>query len=206
MNTTTHTRSTASAPVKTRIPTPRRFLRCLACGTVKKERSYALCSECFKTNGTLSPSWFACWMRHAEREEMQVRFRNDPRFEQACRIYARRRQRREAQAAVEAMLPQFSRRETDPRNRDAHEEYDGLGPYDLLDLLDAQQTGVELPEAEVSHHREFSDAEIVRWDRRVDAWAEAHGASLAEAPAAEIQPWGYGMEIEGALVWTDDLN
>jgi hypothetical protein len=84
--------------------------------------------------------------------------------------------------------------------------YDGLGPWDLLDLLDAQATGVELPEPERSVHREFSDAEIRRWDARVDAWAAAHGGSLQDEAAPEIQPWGYAMEIEGALVWTDDLN
>ncbi len=44
--------STRTAAVRTPIPTPRRFLRCLACGTVKKERSYALCSECFSSGPT----------------------------------------------------------------------------------------------------------------------------------------------------------
>ncbi|CAN5238240.1 hypothetical protein BH24GEM2_BH24GEM2_06430 [soil metagenome] len=65
---------------------------------------------------------------------------------------------------------------------------------------------MELPEPQRSVHREFSDAEIRRWDARVDAWAEAHGVHLAEEPAPEIQPWGYAMRIEGALVWTDDLH
>ena len=40
---------------------------------------------------------------------------------------------------------------------------------------------------------------------RVDEWAEARGFRLAEEPAPEIQPWGYAVEIDGALVWTDDL-
>lgn len=53
--------------------------------------------------------------------------------------------------------------------------------------------------------RELADAEIRRWDARVDAWVKAHGGSLADHPAPEIQPWGYAMRIEGALVWTDDL-
>ena len=198
--------STRTAAVKTPIPTPRRFLRCLACGTIKKERSYALCAECFQQNGTLPRAWFTCWMRHAEREGAQVSFRNDPRFPQACRILTRRRQRREGLAALDARLPRLGRSPA-VRSRPTDEDgYDGLGPHDLQDLLDAQATGVELPEPERSLHREFSDAEIRRWDARVDAWAEAHGQSLADAPAAEIQPWGYAMEIEGALVWTDDLD
>ncbi len=97
--------STRTAAVRTPIPTPRRFLRCLTCGTVKKERSYALCSECFRQNGTLPRGWFCRWMRHAEREGAQVSFRNDPRFAQACRVQARRRRQREARAALDATLP-----------------------------------------------------------------------------------------------------
>jgi hypothetical protein len=206
MTTTSRTSRNASSPVKTPIRTAKRFLRCISCGTVKKERSYALCAECYRTNGTLSSAWFACFIRHADREETQYSYRNDPRFEKACRVYARRRQRAEAVAAVEALLPPLRRRDlTDPRRRYAQEEYDGLGPYDLLDLLDAQRTGVELPRPERSSHRELSDAEIARWDARVDAWAEAHGLSLADEPAPEIQPWGYAVEIDGALVWTYDL-
>jgi hypothetical protein len=38
----------------------------------------------------------------------------------------------------------------------------------------------------------------------VDAWTAVRGFSLAPEPAAEIRPWGYAVEIEGALVWTDD--
>ena len=34
---------------------------------------------------------------------------------------------------------------------------------------------------------------------------KACGFHLAEDPAPEIQPWGYAVEIDGALVWTDDL-
>jgi hypothetical protein len=205
MPSTAQTRCTTAAPVTTPIPTPRRFLRCLACGTVKKERSYALCSECFRQNGTLPRAWFTCWMRHTEREGAQVSFRNDPRFPQACRVLARRRRQREARAALDATLPRPGR-STAVRSRPADEDgYDGLGPWDLQDLLDAQATGVELPEPERSVHREFSDAEIRRWDARVDAWAEAHGAHLQDEPAPEIQPWGYAVRIEGALVWTDDL-
>ena len=200
MSTTTRT-----APVKTPIRTPRRFVRCIACSTIKKERSYSLCSECYRQNGLLSPAWFGCWIRHTEREETQYSYRNDPRFARACRIYARRRRRAEAQAAIDAALPQLRRRATDLRTRYAPEEYDGLGPYDLQDLLDAQQTGVELPKPDRSVHRELSDAEIARWDARVDAWAAAHGRTLADEPAPEIRPWGYAMEIEGATVWTDDL-
>jgi len=198
--------STRTAAVRTPIPTPRRFLRCLACGTVKKERSYALCSECFRQNGTLPRSWFCCWMRHAEREGAQVSFRNDPRFAQACRVLARRRWQREARAALDATLPRLGGSSA-VRSRSVDEDgYDGLGPWDLLDLLDAQATGVELPEPERSVHRDFSDAEIRRWDARVDAWVAAHGGSLQDEPAPEIQPWGYAVRIEGALVWTDDLH
>lgn len=206
MTTTRRTSQNTAAPVTTLIRTPKRFLRCVACGTTKKERSYALCAECFRTNGTLSSAWFRCWMRHAEREGAQYSFRNDPRFEKACRVYARRRRRADATAAVDALLPPTRRRrETDPRNRLAHDEYDGLGAYDLEDLLAWQMHDVALPAIEGSAHRETTDAEIARWDARVDAWAEAHGLSLREEPAAEIQPWGYYVEVDGARVWTDDV-
>lgn len=205
MTTTNRTNRTASSPVKTPIRTPKRFLRCIACGTLKKERSYALCSECYRTNGTLSRGWFACFLRHADREETQYSYRNDPRFEQACRVYARRRRRKEASTAIDTTLPRFRRAETDPRNRHAHEEYDGLGAYDLEDLLDWQMHDVELPQPEGSAHREMTDAEIASWDARVDAWVEAHGLSFREEPAAEIQPWGYCVEVDGARVWTDDV-
>jgi hypothetical protein len=205
MTTTSRTSRSASSPVKTPIRAPKRFLRCIACGTLKKERSYALCAECYRTNGTLSQSWFACFIRHAEREETQYSYRNDPRFEKACRVYARRRHRARAQAEMDAPLPRLSRSATDRRNRHSHDEYDGLGAYELIDLLDWQMHDVELPRPERPEHREMADAEIARWDARVDAWAEAHGLSLAEEPATEIRPWGYAMEIDGATVWTDDL-
>lgn len=203
MNATT-TR-TQPAPVKTLVPTPKRFLFCIACGTWKKERAYALCAECFRQNGTLSPAWFGCWIRHTDREEAQYSFRNDPRFAQAGRVYARRRQRRETVAALDALLPQPGRSPAKCRDRYADEGYDGLGPHDLGDILDWQMHGTPLPEPELSRHRELSDAEIARWDARVDAWAAAHGMSLAEGTAPEIRPWGYAMEVEGATVWTDDL-
>lgn len=204
MTTTRRTSQNAAAPVTTLIPTPKRFLRCIACGTTKKERSYALCAECYRLGGTLSSGWFRCWMRHAEREGAQYSFRNDPRFEKACRVYARRQRRAEATAAVDALLPPARRRrETDPRNRHEHDGYDGLGAYDLADLLEWQMHDVALPAMEGSAHREMTDAEIARWDARVDAWVEAHGLSLREEPAAEIQPWGYYVEVDGARVWTD---
>jgi hypothetical protein len=205
MTTTSRTSRTASSPVKTPIRTPKRFLRCISCGTLKKERSYALCAECYRTNGKLTPAWFACFIRHADREETQYSYRDDPRFEKACRVYARRRQRARAQAEMDARLPRLSRSATDRRNRNSHDEYDGLGAYELIDLLDWQMHDVELPRLERPEHREMADAEIARWDARVDAWAEAHGLSLAEEPATEIRPWGYAMEIDGATVWTDDL-
>jgi hypothetical protein len=205
MTTTSRNSRNVSAPVRTPTHTPRRFIRCISCGTLKKERSYALCAECYRTSGTLPRSWFACLSRHAEREAPQYSYREDPRFEQACRVYARRRQRAEKAAAMDALLPAVCHRELkDPRDLRTTEEYDGFGPYDLIDLMDAQ-TGAELPTPERSSHREFTDAEIAAWDARVDAWAEAHGCRLAEEPAPEIQPWGYGVEIDGALVWTDDL-
>ena len=98
MTTTSRTSRNASAPVKTPTRTPKRFLRCIGCGTVKKERSYALCAECYRTSGTLPKPWFACFIRHADREEPQYSYRNDPRFEQACRSSGstRRRGRRSA--------------------------------------------------------------------------------------------------------------
>ena len=40
----------------------------------------------------------------------------------------------------------------------------------------------------------------------MDAWAKAHGFRLADGPAPEIQPWGYAVEIDGTLVWTDGLG
>lgn len=205
MTTSSRTSRNASAPVKTLTRTPKRFLRCIGCGTIKKERSYALCAECYRTSGTLPKPWFACFVRHAECEEPQYSYRNDPRFEQACRVYARRRQRAEMAAAIDALLPPVRRRELrDPRDLRITEEYDGFGPYDLSDLVDAQ-TGAELPSVERSSHQEFTDAEIAAWDARVDAWAEARGFRLADEPTQEIQPWGYAVEIDGAIVWTDDL-
>jgi hypothetical protein len=203
----TTAQSTRTARViRTAMPTPKRFLRCLACGTWKKERGYALCAACFRTNGTLPRAWFACWMRPAERETQQCSFRRDPRFPKACRVYARRRVRREALAAVEALLPKSGRSRRERRDRYAEEGYDGLGPYELGDLLDWQMHDVPLPKPERSGHREFSDAEIARWDARVDAWAAAHGVSLQDEPAPEIRPCGVWIEIDGARVWTDDVG
>jgi len=92
----------------------------------------------------------------------------------------------------------------DADDRFADEAYDGLGIYRLCDLLDGQRYGVELPDPEGSGHRELSGAQIARWDARVDAWAAARGLGLAPESAAEIRSWGYAMEIEGVLVWTDD--
>ena len=78
-------------------------------------------------------------------------------------------------AAVDALLPPLRRRELrDQRDLHSLEDYDGFGPYDLSDLVDAQ-CGAELPTPERSSHRELSDAEIARWDAQVDGWAEAHG-------------------------------
>src|SRR5690606_30732860 len=135
----------------------------------------------------------------------QYSYRNDPRFEQACRVYARRRQRAEKSATIEAQLPSLPRRELrDPRDLRTTEAYDGFGPYELIDLVDAQN-GADPPTLERSAHREFTDAEIAEWDARVDAWAEQRGIRLAAEQAAEIQPWGYAVEVDGALVWTDDL-
>jgi hypothetical protein len=187
-------------PVRIRLPLPRRFLRCIACGTVKKDRPYALCAECWRVNGTLPPAWLRRLARLAEREAEQVSYREDPRFEQAARVYARRLRRARARAAREIRLPTYRGRPARPEA----EQYDGLGGHDLGDLLDGQMHGAELPPLEASGHREISEAEIARWDARVDAWAEAHGFSLADAPAPEIRPWGYAVVIDGALVWTDD--
>ena len=51
---TASTRRSQATPTGTiSLPLPSRFLRCIACGTVKKERSYALCAECWRVNGTL---------------------------------------------------------------------------------------------------------------------------------------------------------
>ena len=194
----------AARQYTTTIPTPRRFLHCVACGTIKKERTYALCSECYKLNGCLAPRLFAYLARRAEREGPQYSYRRHPEFAKACRIYARRRQRTQ-QAAADSPVTFFRPCDTDHRNRYQHEEYDGLGVHDLGDLLDWQMHGIELPKPERSSHRELSDAEIARWDARVDAWAKARGLSLADEPTPELQPWGYWMEIDGAMVWTDDV-
>jgi hypothetical protein len=191
---------------KTIVPTPRRFLRCISCGTIKKERSYALCAECYKLNGRLAPAVFLHVARHAERETPQYSYRKHPQFQKACDVYARRRQRAQAMASVDFSLPRYQPFYADPRSRFQHEEYDGLGAYDLGDILDWQMYGVELPEPERSTHREMLDTEIARWDARVDRWAKAHGGSLDDEPAPDLHPWGYWMEIEGAMVWTDDTN
>ena len=58
---TAQTRRQQTPNGTTLLPTPRRFLRCIACGTLKKERSYALCSECYRVNGTLPTAWFGHW-------------------------------------------------------------------------------------------------------------------------------------------------
>lgn len=195
----------ATRQVRTTLPAPRRFLHCVACGTIKKERSYALCSECFKLNGQLDRGLFTHFARHTEREAVQYSYRRHPEFEKACRVYARRRQRAQAVAALDFQMPRYQPRDTDSRNRYQHEQYDGIGAHDLADLLDWQMYGIELPQPERSQHREMSDAEIERWDARIDAWAKAQGISLADKPAPEIQPWGYSMEIDGAMVWTDDV-
>lgn len=205
MSTTTRRSRNGSAPRTTPIPTPKRFVRCIACGTWKKERAYALCAECWRVNGTLSRAEFLRAARQAEREGEQVSYRSDPRFERACRVYARRRQRREALAALDAALPRLGSRGTDRRDRYAEEAYDGIAPYALEDWVAWERDGVELPRPERSGHREFSEAEIAAWDARVDAWAAAHGDILAAGPAPELRPWGFWLDIDGVRVWTDDL-
>lgn len=195
----------AARHVTTILPTPRRFLRCVACGTIKKERPYALCSECYKLNGTLDRGLFTCFARRADREGTQYSYRRHPEFEKACRIYAQRRQRERLAAATDIEMTRYQGRDTDSRNRYLHEQYDGLGGHELSDLLDWQMYGTPLPEPERSEHREMSDDEIARWDARVDALAESQGVSLADEPAPELQPWGYWMEMDGARIWTDDI-
>lgn len=106
--------------------------------------------------------------------------------------------------AIDALVPAYRPPPSDHRNPYESEPYDGLGPYDLGDLLDWQMHGAELPEPERSGHCELSDTEIARWDARVDRWVRAHGGSLDDEPTPELQPWGYWMEIDGARVWTDD--
>ena len=197
---------TASRRFRTLIPTPRRFVRCISCGTIKKERSYALCSECYKLNGRLDPGLFVHVARHAERETPQYSYRRHPEFEKACRIYERRRHRAHTIAPIDKAIPQYRLSNADPRARYEREDYDGLGAYELGDLLDWQMYGIELPEPERSTHRELTDAEIARWDRQVDTWAKARGVSLADEPAPDLQPWGYWMEIAGAMVWTDAIE
>ncbi len=195
----------AARQATTIVPTPRRFIHCVACGTIKKERSYALCAECYKLNGQLDRGLFTHLARHADRETVQYSYRSHPEFGRACRVYARRLMRVRETAAVDALVPTYQPRRPDARDRYRHEDYDGLGPYDLGDLLDWQMYGTEPPPPERSEHRAATDAEIERWDARVDAWAEAHGRTLADETAPELQPWGYAMEIAGALVWTDDV-
>ena len=189
---------------KTILPTPRRFLRCVACGTIKKERTYALCSECYKLNGTLDRGLFTRLARRADREDAQYSYRSHPDFEKACRIYQRRRERAGARGAQDFHTAPRVVRETDSRDRYQHEPYDGLGAHELGDILDWQMYGSRLPEPERSEHQELSDEEIALWDARMDAWAEARGVSLAGEPSRELQPWGYWMEVAGARVWTDD--
>lgn len=201
MPATTH----AARNFKTVVPTPRRFLRCVACRTIKKERTYALCSECYKLNGTLDRGLFIHLARRAEREGVQYSYRSHPQFEKACRIYARRQQRARAVGVTGDYTPPREVRVTDSRDRYQDEPYDGLGPHHLGDILDWQMYGTPLPKPERSEHREMTDAEIARWDARVDAWAKARGVSLADEPTPELRPWGYWMEIAGARVWTDDL-
>jgi hypothetical protein len=201
------TAQTRRQPIQTGttlLPTPHRFLRCIACGTFKKERSYALCSECYRVNGTLPQGWFRRWARLADREGAEYSFRSHAQFGKAQRVYARRRQRAEARAALDATLPRLGRRNRGEVARYEEDGYDGLGAYALEDLVAWERDGVVLPKPERSGHRELSDAQIAAWDARVDAWAAARGFSLAAEPATEIQPWGYAMEVEGALVWTDD--
>src|SRR5690606_1114190 len=128
-----------------------------------------------KLNGTLERGFFTRLARRAEREESQYSYRAHPEFAKACRIYARRRQRARAAAALDAYVPGYQPRNADPRTRYQHEPYDGLGGHDLSDVLDWQRYGTPLPRPERSEHRELSDEEIARWDARVDAWAKAQG-------------------------------
>jgi hypothetical protein len=102
------------------------------------------------------------------------------------------------------MLSKVGRSRAERPDRYADEAYDGLGAYELGDLLDWQMHDVPLPKPERSGHRELGDAEIARWDARVDAWAAARGVSIREEPAAEIRPWGFWMEVDEVRVWTDD--
>lgn len=199
------TRRRQPSPTGTKIqPTPRRFLRCLACGTVKKERGYALCAECWRVNGTLPRHWFGRWAKLAEREGVQRSYRGHPRFGKAARIYASRRRRAEQRAAREAGMPRLGRRVRERADRYAGEPYDGLGAWTLEEHVAWERDGVALPEPERSMHRELTEAEIAAWDARVDRWAAARGVSLAPEPAEEIRPWGWALEVDGALVWTDD--
>ena len=195
----------AARHFKTILRTPRRFLRCVACRTIKKERPYALCSECYKLNGTLDRGLFTCFARRAEREGAQYSYRRHPEFTKACRIYQRRRAQARASGAADLYVAPRMVRETDARDRYRHEPYDGLGAHELGDILDWQMHGVPLPDLERCEYREMSDEEIARWDARVDAWAAGRGVSLADEPAPELQPWGYWMEIAGARVWTDNI-
>lgn len=185
---------------------PRRFLHCIACGTIKKERSYALCSECYKRNGRLERGWFTRLARKSDREAPQYSYQVHPEFKKACRIYARRLQRTKATRAIDTLIPRYEPRGTDSRTSCTPDEYDGLAGHDVRDLLEWQRFGTHLPPLEGSAHRELSAAEIARWDAQVDAWARVHGSSLAEEPDQDIQPWGYWMEVDGAMVWTDDVD
>jgi NTP pyrophosphatase (non-canonical NTP hydrolase) len=72
-------------------------------------------------------------------------------------VYARRRRRAGKVAALDS-LPSMAQRQEPGESRDLreHEKYDGIGPHDLADVLDAQPSGVELPKLERSSHRELS--------------------------------------------------
>lgn len=174
-------------PFTTTVRNDRRFLHCVACGTWQKERSYALCSECYRVNGSLDRGFFTCFARHAVRETPEYSYRSHPEFGKASRIYARRWKQEKVRAEIDAKIPAFQYRpaDTDRRARYAEEPYDGLGSHDLSDLLDWQMHGVELPQPERSTHRELTDAEIACWDTQVDAWARKRGVNLAAEPAPE---------------------
>lgn len=174
-------------PFTTPVRNDRRFLHCVACGTIKKERSYALCSECYRVNGSLDRGFFTCFARHAVRETPEYSYRSHPEFEKASRIYARRRKREKVLAEFDARIPAFRYRpsSTDRRGLYAEDPYDGLGSHDLSDLIDWQMHGVELPQPERSTHQELTDAEIAEWDAKVDAWARKRGVNLAAEPTPE---------------------
>jgi hypothetical protein len=96
----------------------------------------------------------------------------------------------ELRAALYDSFPWMRGREGPADDRFADEAYDGLGPYELNDLLDWQMYAVELPAPERSGHRELSDAQIARW--------AGGGNTAAGVRAGSRGVWAHSPRRSGA--------